>query len=73
MLTSDILPRGTLYYAPLFDYEVRLVMAPGHPLARRGVVRPQDLAQETLLIYPVARQRLDVWNHFLQPAGIAPG
>ncbi|QBB12257.1 HTH-type transcriptional regulator MetR [Edwardsiella piscicida] len=72
VLTSDILPRDTLYYAPLFDYEVRLVMAPGHPLARSGTVRPQDLAQETLLIYPVARQRLDVWNHFLQPAGIAP-
>lgn len=72
VLTSDILPRSTLHYAPLFDYEVRLVMAPSHPLARRVTIRPQDLAQETLLIYPVAHQRLDVWNHFLQPHGITP-
>ena len=35
-------------------------------------VTPEDLAAETLLIYPVQRQRLDIWRHFLQPAGISP-
>lgn len=71
VLTSDILPRSGLHYSPLFDFEVRLVMAPDHPLAKKDVITPEDLSTETLLIYPVQRQRLDIWRHFLQPAGIS--
>ncbi len=72
VLTSDILPRSGLHYSPMFDFEVRLVLAADHPLAGKARISPEDLARETLLIYPVQRQRLDVWRHFLQPAGISP-
>lgn len=73
VLTSDILPRSGLHYAPMFDYEVRLVLARDHPLSQRQCITPQDFIGEILLIYPVQRQRLDVWRHFLQPAGVNPG
>ena len=56
----------------MFDFEVRLVMAPDHPLATKARIAPEDLATEMLLIYPVQRARLDIWRHFLQPAGISP-
>jgi LysR family transcriptional regulator for metE and metH len=72
VLTSDILPRSGLHYSPMFDFEVRLVLAPDHPLAKNAHITPEDLAQEVLMIYPVQRQRLDVWRHFLQPAGVSP-
>ncbi|MDU4171272.1 MAG: HTH-type transcriptional regulator MetR, partial [Citrobacter freundii] len=72
VLTSDILPRSGLHYSPMFDFEVRLVLAPDHPLASKTQIAPEDLASETLLIYPVQRSRLDVWRHFLQPAGVSP-
>ncbi len=72
VLTSDILPRSGLHYSPMFDYEVRLVLATDHPLAGKSHIQPEDLASETLLIYPVQRSRLDIWRHFLQPAGISP-
>ncbi|WP_226100725.1 HTH-type transcriptional regulator MetR [Dickeya oryzae] len=72
VMTSDILPRSGLHYSPMFDFEVRLVLSPAHPLAAKAVIVPDDLAQETLMIYPVQRQRLDVWRHFLQPAGVSP-
>ncbi|SUX72148.1 LysR family transcriptional regulator [Citrobacter braakii] len=72
VLTSDILPRSGLHYSPMFDFEVRLVLAPDHPLASKTQITPEDLASETLLIYPVQRSRLDVWRHFLQPAGVSP-
>ena len=72
VLTSDILPRSGLHYSPMFDYEVRLVMATDHPLANKTRIEPEDLTSETLLIYPVQRQRLDIWRHFLQPAGVSP-
>jgi LysR family transcriptional regulator for metE and metH len=72
VLTSDILPRSGLHYSPMFDYEVRLVLATDHPLANKTCIEPEDLSSETLLIYPVQRQRLDIWRHFLQPAGVSP-
>lgn len=72
VMTSDILPRSGLHYSSLFDFEVRLVVAPEHMLAKKEALEPQDLADETLLIYPVQRQRLDIWKHFLQPAGVTP-
>ena len=72
VLTSDILPRSGLHYSPMFDFEVRRVLSPDHPLATKARITPEDLASETLLIYPVQRQRLDIWRHFLQPAGISP-
>ncbi|RJT22364.1 HTH-type transcriptional regulator MetR [Buttiauxella izardii] len=72
VLTSDILPRSGLHYSPMFDYEVRLVLATDHPLANKTRIEPEDLTSETLLIYPVQRQRLDIWRHFLQPAGVSP-
>lgn len=72
VLTSDILPLSGLHYAPMFDYEVRLILACDHPLSQQEHITPEDCASETLLIYPVQRQRLDVWRHFLQPAGVKP-
>lgn len=72
VLTSDILPRSNLHYSPMFDFEVRLVLAANHPLAQKEKISPEDLACEILMIYPVQRQRLDIWRHFLQPAGVNP-
>ncbi len=52
VLTSDILDNQRLHYTALFDYEVKLVLSPDHPLANRLHIQPQDLISETLFIYP---------------------
>ncbi|HBO22383.1 MULTISPECIES: HTH-type transcriptional regulator MetR [unclassified Providencia] len=72
VMTSDILADQGLHYTPLFDYEVKLVVSNESPLAKKPIIEPHDLADETLLIYPVQRHRFDVWRHFLQPAGVSP-
>ncbi|MBC8945478.1 HTH-type transcriptional regulator MetR [Xenorhabdus indica] len=72
VLTSDIISDSKLHYTPLFDYEVKLVVAPDHPLANQRDIQPQDLSPETLLIYPVQRQRFDIWRRFLEPANVTP-
>ncbi|PKH19577.1 HTH-type transcriptional regulator MetR [Enterobacterales bacterium CwR94] len=72
VLTSDILPRSGLHYSPMFDFEVRLVLSPDHRLSTAAIITPEDLANEVLMIYPVQRQRLDIWRQFLQPAGVSP-
>ncbi|XNM59754.1 LysR substrate-binding domain-containing protein [Escherichia coli] len=71
VMTSHILPTNGLHHTPMFDYEVNLVVAPDHPLAAKPRITPHDLGNETLLIYPVQRD-MDVWRHFLQPAGVSP-
>ncbi|MDA5313279.1 HTH-type transcriptional regulator MetR [Vibrio cholerae] len=72
VITSDILPRSEVHYEPLFDFEMRLITATNHPLADKAGIEPQDLIDQTMLTYPVQKQRLDVVKHFLQPAGVEP-
>jgi LysR family transcriptional regulator, regulator for metE and metH len=59
-------------YVPLFDYQSVLAVAPTHRLASRKFVQPSDLASEVMITYPVCRTRLDVFAHFLRPAGVEP-
>ncbi len=72
VVTSDPVPDLGLRYLPLFSYEAMLAVAKDHPLAGRAWIDPQDLAHETLIAYPVDRDRLDVFTSFLDPAGVAP-
>ncbi|MCK6395730.1 LysR family transcriptional regulator [Zoogloea sp.] len=72
LVTPDPLFKPGLQFEPVFDYEQVLVVARGHPLARAPYITPDQMAQETLITYPVAPDRLDIYTRFLQPAGIAP-
>ncbi|WP_418113169.1 LysR substrate-binding domain-containing protein [Vibrio scophthalmi] len=72
VITSDIQPRSEVHFEPLFDFEMRLITAVNHPLANQTQIEPQDLADQTMISYPVQKQRLDVVKHFLQPAGVEP-
>lgn len=72
VLTSDPVFNGVLHYQPLFDFELVLIVARGHRLAGLKVIEPADLQQETILTYPVERERLDMFRKILQPAGIEP-
>jgi LysR family transcriptional regulator for metE and metH len=72
LVTPDPLFRAGLHFTPVFDYEQVLVVASTHRLAGKAWLTPQDLADETLITYPVAVERLDIFNHFFLPAGSAP-
>lgn len=72
LVTPDPLFRPGLHFEPVFDYEQVLVVAASHPLAGRAWVRPEELAEETLITYPVSPERLDIYSCFLLPAGAAP-
>lgn len=72
LVTPDPLFKPGLQFVPVFDYEQVLVVAGSHPLARAEYVLPRHLDQEVLITYPVATDRLDIYNQFLLPAGIAP-
>lgn len=72
LVTPDPLYRPGLKFEPVFDYEQVLVVAKNHTLANATYVKPHHLTQEVLISYPVDVERLDIYNQFLLPAGIAP-
>lgn len=73
LITASPIPLEGIYYLPLFSYESRLVLAPTHPLSQKTTpILPEDLANQTLIAYPVEQKRLDIIAHFLQPVGITP-
>lgn len=72
LVTPDPLHRPGLVFEPVFDYEQVLVVAAGHPLAGKSWAEATDLEPETLITYPVAIERLDVFNYLLVPANMRP-
>ncbi len=72
LVTPDPLHKPGLCFTPVFDYEQVLVVGPEHPLRDADFVLPHQLAEETLITYPVPADRLDIYTQFLTPAGIRP-
>ncbi|MFO1352362.1 MAG: LysR family transcriptional regulator [Gammaproteobacteria bacterium] len=72
VVTSDPVDDPAVRYEPLFRYQGMLAMAKTHPLVAKPWIAPADLVGETLITYPVERGRLDVFKHFLTPAGVEP-
>jgi len=72
LVTPDPLKKQGLIFEPVFDYEQVLVVGKDHPLRRAKYVEPEQLAEETLITYPVSIDRLDVYSMFLTPAGVIP-
>lgn len=72
VLTSERLPDNSLKYLPLCAYEIKIILAQDHALASKERIVAEDLAKEIVLVYPIARQRIDILHRYLQPAGISP-
>lgn len=72
VVTADPIELPGITYVPLFTYEALLAVANQHALAGRPYVVPEDLERETLITYPVERDRLDVFTRFLDPADVEP-
>ena len=72
VITSDPIDLPDIHYEPLFEYEAMLAVSKRHPLSQKTFIDPLDLADQTLITYPVDRDRLDVFTQFLDPAGVDP-
>jgi LysR family transcriptional regulator for metE and metH len=70
-IVSDPVRDRRLVVRRLFDTEMVVIVAPGHPLAARPYVRAEDFAHETLLIYP-PKEESSIYQDVLVPAGIRP-
>ncbi|HTH76729.1 MAG TPA: LysR family transcriptional regulator [Trinickia sp.] len=59
-----------LHVAPLFRFEILVVLANEHRLRNKRRVGAHDLDGETLITYPVPESRIDLIREVLEPAGI---
>ncbi|NNG22970.1 LysR family transcriptional regulator [Telluria aromaticivorans] len=73
LVTPDPMLRPGLRFEPVFGYEQVLVVHKDHRWASQEEVRPEQLAEETLITYPVPVDRLDIYTMFLAPANCVPG
>lgn len=72
VITSDPVSISGISYIPLFRYEALLAIAKQHPLINKTYIEPIDLADQTLITYPVDKGRLEIFTKFLDPADIEP-
>lgn len=72
VVTADPTPMSGIHYQPLFRYQALLAIANQHALVNNKHIEAQDLAEQTLIHYPVERKRLDIFTQFLDPSGIEP-
>jgi LysR family transcriptional regulator, regulator for metE and metH len=72
LITADPIALKGVEYFPVFEYESRLVLSTTHPLVRVEQITAQELAEETLITYPVDKHRLDIMSKLFIPANIQP-
>ncbi|MBL4569949.1 MAG: LysR family transcriptional regulator [Alcanivorax sp.] len=72
VITSDPIENDAVKYLPLFRYELVLAVSRQSPLAASKWIEPEDITDQTLITYPVERERLDVFTAFLNPANAEP-
>lgn len=72
VITSDPQPISGVSYIPLFSYQAMLALSRHHRLANKAYIEATDLSQETLITYPVEKERLDIFKQFLIPEGVSP-
>lgn len=72
VISTDPVDKTGISFVSLFPYQALLVMNNQHPLKNKTFIVAEDLADQTLITYPVERSRLDIFKHYLEPANIEP-
>ena len=72
LITADPIVLKGIEYFPIFEYESRLVLSNTHPLVRAEKITIQELAEQTLVTYPVDKHRLDIMAKLFIPANLHP-
>lgn len=72
VVTSDPQDLQGVHFEPLFKYQALLAIDKNNALVDKKIISPSDLGDQTLITYPVETARLDIYKHFLNPAGVSP-
>jgi LysR family transcriptional regulator for metE and metH len=72
VISSDPVALSGITFHPLFDYHPVFVASAQNPLAAKTMIEASDFRDQTLITYPVGRDKLDVFTELLTPAKIEP-
>ncbi|KAA9008083.1 LysR family transcriptional regulator [Histidinibacterium aquaticum] len=72
VVSSDPEEMPDVTFTPLFDYEPVFVASSQNPLSQKRFIEAEDFRDQTLITYPVVRERLDVFTELLLPARVEP-
>ncbi len=72
VISSNPLPLAGITFNPLFDYHPTFLAAAANPLAAKALIEAEDFRDQTLITYPVTRDKLDVFTELLTPAKVEP-
>jgi LysR family transcriptional regulator for metE and metH len=72
VISSDPVALSGITFHPLFDYHPVFVASAQNPLAAKTMIEASDFREQTLITYPVGRDKLDVFTELLTPAKIEP-
>ncbi|MEI2687140.1 MAG: LysR family transcriptional regulator [Cypionkella sp.] len=72
VISSDPAPLPGITFNALFDYHPMFIGSAQNPLAAKPVIEAEDFREQTLLTYPVGRDKLDVFTELLTPAKVEP-
>jgi len=72
VISSNPEPLQGVTFNPLFDYHPTLLASSQNPLAQKPTIEPEDFRDQTLITYPVSRDKLDIFTEFLTPAKVEP-
>ena len=72
VISSNPEPLPGVVAHPLFDYAPTFVASAQNPLAAKAMIEAEDFRDQTLITYPVTRDKLDVFTDLLTPAKVEP-
>lgn len=72
VISSNPEPLPGVVAQPLFDYAPTFVASSTNPLAAKAMIEAEDFRDQTLITYPVGRDKLDVFTDLLTPARVEP-
>ena len=72
VISSNPEPLPGVSFNPLFDYHPTFVASSHNPLAHKPLIEAEDFRDQTLITYPVSRDKLDVFTEFLTEARVEP-
>lgn len=72
VITSERSGAAGVISDPLFRYQIIAAVPERSPLKAKAYLEPRDFAGATVITYPVAECRLDLYTRFLEPAGVVP-
>lgn len=72
VIISSCVRRKKTHYIPMFRFAMPALLANDHRLLSKDYLTARDFEMETLITYPIPRERMDIFKKVLNPGKVLP-